>query len=85
MDGAVENREERKSVLYDVRAKRGHSYGARVAGFRVTMAFCMSALSAAMPAVGVRTSGTSRVSRAQAPMTLSGSLSSSVTLRSEGE
>lgn len=77
----------KKEKAYDVRAddERGHSYGARVAGFRVTMAFCMSALSAAIPAVGVRTSGTSRVSRAQAPMTLSGSLSSSVTLRSEGE
>lgn len=49
------------------------------------MAFCMSALSVAMPTVGVRVGGASRAPRAQA-VTLPGSLSSAVSLTSsEGE
>lgn len=50
-----------------------------------TMAFSMSAMTIAMPSVGVRTSVRARTSRAVAPMTLSGSMSSSVSLASEGE
>ena len=48
------------------------------------MAFCMSALSTAMPTVGVRVAAPQRAARAAAPVSLAGSMSNAVSLRTEG-